>query len=169
MLNLLFDSSSDQLDYFSPFWESGNCLKPIFLGYNNKSYWKIVQSNGGFKLKPKLALFQTKIPIGQKANGMVRETPFIKIKGKKSQLAREMVQSISVLFSSGKCGDVRFGGRKVKFLMQCIPNDEQTHDEQTQTIRTILTNMLNIVHPNLPSKTIIDVYTYVYLLYYLLK
>ena len=168
MLNLVFDNSSDQLEYFSPFWESGNCLKPIFMGYNKQNYWKIVQSNGGFQLRPKLTLFQTMIPIGQKSNGMIREIPFGKIKLRKIKSAKKMIQSIKILFSSGKCGDVQFGGRKVKFLMQFIPNDVNDHDP-VHTIRKVLAKMINTIYSNYPSKLVTDIYTYVYLLYYLLK
>ena len=165
LMNLTFENSKDNLDYFSAFWQSGNCLKPIFMGYQPSRNWRIVQSNGGFILKPRLALFQTKIPFGQKSNGMVREIRFIKIKAQKLRIAKQMLKSIQALLASKSCS-VQYGGQKVKLLKRLMSSDV---DESVNSIGNLLKKMLTTVHCYYPSKAVTDVYTYVFLLYHLIK
>ena len=165
ILKVIFEhTESTQFEYFNTFWQSANVLRPIFLGYQANNHLKTVKTSKGFKLRPKGKIFETRIPIGQKRNGMVKTIPFWLLKKK---YAGVMKRSILKLFAAPEEA-VQYGGQKIK-IFQNILRKVTNKSSFIDIVRDMHIFALQKTYSSLPSKQIRDVVLYIHLTFYLFK
>ena len=164
MMKLLLETEDDEYKFYSDFWCSPNILLPIFRGYHASNQWKIIRVQNGFKVRPRLSLFNTPIPIGTKKNGMQKSMPFWRLK--RSKLGAAARESSTAMMKR-KSPTVKFGGKKLNFYSTFLKNIDGKN--LSQMFKHVYLNLLKKTFQTYPSPFQLDVCTYIYLSRYLHK